>query len=163
SLATWPSGRSAAWARPRPPCGSEPGPEPVSGRVTERRVPTMMEPDPMPKPSDPMPKPSDPMPKPLRTHRLGPLPKPGWRANAHAEGFEFRGTVRSWDNKYYSKAAVVSPPGLRAPYHNDEFGHLSGFARALLKVPVTGAYTLADWSYDELYDTDTPLLAPLAE
>lgn len=84
-------------------------------------------------------------------------------AIAHAEGFEFRGTVRSWDNKYYSKAAVVAPVGLKTPYHNDEFAHLSGFARAMLKVPITGAYTLADWSYDELYDTDTSLLAPMAE
>src|SRR5712691_7384757 len=30
-------------------------------------------------------------------------------AVAHANGFEFKGTVRSWDNKYYSKAAVTGP------------------------------------------------------
>ena len=28
----------------------------------------------------------------------------------HAKGFETRGTVRSWDNKYYTKAAVTEKP-----------------------------------------------------
>jgi 5-methyltetrahydropteroyltriglutamate--homocysteine methyltransferase len=69
----------------------------------------------------------------------------------HANGFEQRGTVRSFDNKYYSKAAVTGPISLRAPYHNDEFSFLQSVARAQLKIPITGAYTLAVWSYDELY------------
>ncbi|MGH2547236.1 MAG: hypothetical protein ACRDHJ_10220, partial [Actinomycetota bacterium] len=41
-------------------------------------------------------------------------------AVAHAEGFEWRGSVRAFDNKYYSKAAVTGPIGLREPYHNEE-------------------------------------------
>jgi 5-methyltetrahydropteroyltriglutamate--homocysteine methyltransferase len=69
----------------------------------------------------------------------------------HANGFEQRGTVRSFDNKYYSKAAVTGPISLRAPYHNDEFSFLQSVAKAQLKIPITGAYTLAVWSYDELY------------
>jgi 5-methyltetrahydropteroyltriglutamate--homocysteine methyltransferase len=84
-------------------------------------------------------------------------------AVAHANGFEFKGTVRSWDNKYYSKAAVTGEISLEEPYHNDEFGFLTGVAEADLKVPITGAYTLADWSYDERYFTDTDLTAPLSE
>jgi 5-methyltetrahydropteroyltriglutamate--homocysteine methyltransferase len=83
-------------------------------------------------------------------------------AVAHAKGFEFKGTVRSWDNKYYSKGAVAGPISLEEPYHNDEFGFLRGVAEADLKVPITGAYTLADWSYDERYFTDTDLTAPIA-
>src|SRR5215210_8792734 len=67
----------------------------------------------------------------------------------HANGFEPRGTVRSFDNKYYSKSAAVGPVGLREPYHNDEFSFLQSVAEAQLKIPVTGAYTLAVWSYDE--------------
>ena len=70
---------------------------------------------------------------------------------AHANGFEPRGTVRSWDNKYWSKSAVTGPISLREPYHNDEFSFLQKHARAKLKIPVTGAYTLAVWSYDEHY------------
>jgi 5-methyltetrahydropteroyltriglutamate--homocysteine methyltransferase len=67
----------------------------------------------------------------------------------HATGFESRGTVRSFDNKYYSKSAAVGPVGLREPYHNDEFSFLKSAAKHRLKIPVTGAYTLAIWSYDE--------------
>lgn len=69
----------------------------------------------------------------------------------HANGFEQRGTVRSFDNKYYSKAAVTGPVSLKAPYHNDEFSFLQSVAKAELKIPITGAYTLAVWSYDERY------------
>ncbi len=83
-------------------------------------------------------------------------------AVAHANGFEFKGTVRSWDNKYYSKAAVTGDISLGEPYHHEEFGFLQDVARADLKVPITGAYTLADWSYDERYFADTDLTAPLS-
>jgi 5-methyltetrahydropteroyltriglutamate--homocysteine methyltransferase len=69
----------------------------------------------------------------------------------HANGFEPRGTVRSFDNKYYSKSAVTGPISLGKPYHNEEFEFLQSVAEARLKIPVTGAYTLAIWSYDEHY------------
>jgi 5-methyltetrahydropteroyltriglutamate--homocysteine methyltransferase len=72
-------------------------------------------------------------------------------AVAHAEGFEWRGSVRAFDNKYYSKAAVTGPIGLREPYHNEEFAFIRQVAGAELKVPITGAYTIADWSFDEHY------------
>ncbi len=72
-------------------------------------------------------------------------------AVAYANGFEPRGTIRSFDNKYYSKSAVTGPISLREPYHNDEFEFLKSAAEHKLKIPVTGAYTLAIWSYDEFY------------
>ncbi|MDP8956281.1 MAG: hypothetical protein M3N24_04890 [Actinomycetota bacterium] len=72
-------------------------------------------------------------------------------AIAHAKGFEWRGSVRAFDNKYYSKAAVTGPISLKEPYHNEEFAFLNDIANADLKVPITGAYTLADWSFDEYY------------
>jgi 5-methyltetrahydropteroyltriglutamate--homocysteine methyltransferase len=72
-------------------------------------------------------------------------------AIAHADGFEPRGILRSFDNKYYSKSAVTGPISLREPYHNAEFSFLQQYARATLKIPITGAYTLAVWSYDEHY------------
>jgi 5-methyltetrahydropteroyltriglutamate--homocysteine methyltransferase len=74
-------------------------------------------------------------------------------AIAHSNGFEPRGTVRSFDNKYYSKSAVTGPVSLREPYHNAEFEFLKSVAERELKIPVTGAYTLAVWSYDEHYAT----------
>ena len=41
------------------------------------------------------------------------------------------------------------PVGLAEPYHNEEFSFLQSVAKARLKIPITGAYTLAVWSYDE--------------
>jgi 5-methyltetrahydropteroyltriglutamate--homocysteine methyltransferase len=70
-------------------------------------------------------------------------------AIAHANGFEPRGTIRSFDNKYYAKSAAVGPVSLQEPYHNEEFSFLQSVAKARLKIPITGAYTLAVWSYDE--------------
>ncbi len=67
------------------------------------------------------------------------------------EGFRFYGEVRSFDNKYYKKAAVVAPPRLKLPYHLGEFQIVKRQATRPLKVPVTGAYTLADWSFNEHY------------
>lgn len=81
-------------------------------------------------------------------------------AVAHADGFEWRGSVRAFDNKYYSKAAVTGPISLREPYHNAEFAFLQSVARAALKVPVTGAYTIADWSFDEFFLEDRDLAHP---
>ena len=75
-------------------------------------------------------------------------------AVAHTNGFEWRGSVRAFDNKYYSKGAVTGPISLKEPYHNDEFAFLQDIAKAELKVPITGAYTIADWSFDERYFTD---------
>ena len=59
-------------------------------------------------------------------------------AIAHSNGFEPRGTVRSFDNKYYSKSAATGPVSLREPYHNDEFSFLQSVAKHDLKIPITG-------------------------
>ena len=84
-------------------------------------------------------------------------------AVAHTNGFDWRGSVRAFDNKYYSKAAVTGPVALEAPYHNEEFAFLDGVARAVLKVPITGAYTIADWSFDERYFVNQDLTRPHTE
>ena len=77
----------------------------------------------------------------------------GW-AVAHANGFEPRGTVRSFDNKYYLKSAATGPISLAEPYHNDEFSFLQSVAKHDLKIPITGAYTIAVWSYDEHHSAE---------
>jgi len=84
-------------------------------------------------------------------------------AVSHANGFERRGSVRAFDNKYYSKAAVVGAISLGSPFHNAEFSYLVSVAEAELKIPVTGAYTIADWSFDERDRTPENLLQPAAE
>lgn len=70
---------------------------------------------------------------------------------SHSSGFVFVGHVRSFDHKFYQKAAVVGQPAFRLPYHLEEFRFAKSMAHKPLKVPITGAYTLADWSYDEYY------------
>ncbi|HYV01034.1 MAG TPA: hypothetical protein VEM93_01645, partial [Actinomycetota bacterium] len=67
-----------------------------------------------------------------------------------------------FDNKYYSKAAVTGPISLQEPYHDQEFSFLAEIARTVLKVPITGAYTIADWSFDERYGGEPDLTTPHA-
>jgi len=67
------------------------------------------------------------------------------------QGFRFDGHVRSFDNKYYLKAAVTDEVRLDRPYHLEEFDFVNAHARAEPKLPITGPYTLADWSYNEYY------------
>ncbi|MGH2638440.1 MAG: hypothetical protein ACRDF4_04060, partial [Rhabdochlamydiaceae bacterium] len=68
-----------------------------------------------------------------------------------SDGFVFRGLVRSFDNKYYQKAACVSKPKLKKPWHVDEFLNLQKLTNRKIKIPITGAYTIAAWSFDEYY------------
>ena len=70
---------------------------------------------------------------------------------AFAGGFEERGIVRSFDNKYYAKAAVVEPPSVGGPQDVEEFEFVRAHTDRVVKVPLTGAYTMEDWSYDEHY------------
>jgi 5-methyltetrahydropteroyltriglutamate--homocysteine methyltransferase len=76
---------------------------------------------------------------------------------AHARGFEARGTVRSFDNKYYAKAAVVESPSVDEPQDVDEFRFVAAHTDRIVKVPLTGAYTMVDWSYDEHYSHEGAL------
>lgn len=69
----------------------------------------------------------------------------------HARGFEERGTVRSFNNKYYSKAAVVDQPSIDGPYDVDEYSFIAERTDKRVKIPFTGPYTMVDWSYDEHY------------
>ncbi len=64
-------------------------------------------------------------------------------------GFQFFGHVRSFDNKYYLKAANTGEIRLERPYHTEEFEFVRAHARAEPKIPITGPYTLADWSFNE--------------
>jgi 5-methyltetrahydropteroyltriglutamate--homocysteine methyltransferase len=69
----------------------------------------------------------------------------------NSEGFEFYGHVRSFDNRYYRKAACVHKVGFREPYHLKEFLFVKKQAKRKIKVPVTGPYTIAEWSFNEYY------------
>ena len=81
----------------------------------------------------------------------------------HAKGFETRGTVRSWDNKYYTKAAVVEKPLVETVYDLEEYEFVRSHTYRQVKIPFTGAYTIMDWSYDEYYSRDGALLGAPAQ
>jgi 5-methyltetrahydropteroyltriglutamate--homocysteine methyltransferase len=66
-------------------------------------------------------------------------------------GFHFYGHVRSFDNRYYRKAAVVDRVKLTEPFHLDELRYVKSVARRPVKIPITGPYTLAEWSFNEYY------------
>lgn len=66
-------------------------------------------------------------------------------------GFEPRGRLRAFDNKSFLKSAVVSQPDFDEPWYDDEFLRVRHETDRAVKVPITGAYTLADWSFDEYY------------
>lgn len=80
----------------------------------------------------------------------------------HASGFETRGTVRSFDNKYYTKAAVTEKPLVKEAYDLEEFEFVRSHTERQVKVPLTGAYTILDWSYDEHYSRSSGLLGASA-
>ena len=80
----------------------------------------------------------------------------------HAKGFETRGTVRAFDNKYYTKAAVTEKPCVEGAYDLEEYEFVRNHTDHQVKVPFTGAYTIVDWSYDEHYLRDSTLLGASA-
>ena len=69
----------------------------------------------------------------------------------NSQGFEFYGHVRSFDNRYYRKAACVGKVGFLKPYHLKEFVFVKQQAKRKVKVPITGPYTIAEWSFNEYY------------
>src|SRR5215212_9715318 len=81
----------------------------------------------------------------------------------HTKGFETRGTVRSFDNKYYTKAAVVEEPLVERAYDLEEFEFVRSHTDRAVKTPFTGAYTIMDWSYDEHYARNGTMLGGAAQ
>jgi len=69
------------------------------------------------------------------------------------ENAVFLGRVKVWDAETYRKAAIIGVPRLRSSAYLEEFLFVRSKARKEVKVPVTGPYTLMDWSYDEFYVT----------
>lgn len=81
----------------------------------------------------------------------------------YINGFEFAGRVRSWDNKYYKKARVTRPISYKRNFHEEEFKFIKKNAKKDIKVPVTGPYTLADWSYNEHYKSKEDFVMSIAK
>ncbi len=69
------------------------------------------------------------------------------------EGFRMLGSVHSFDYKYFTKGAVVADPKYVRPIHLDEFEFVKSSTDREIKIPITGPYTLVDWSFNEYFES----------
>jgi 5-methyltetrahydropteroyltriglutamate--homocysteine methyltransferase len=81
-----------------------------------------------------------------------------WRSEMYAHvirntvGFEFLGYVKSFDYRYFNKAACIDKPKYARPFYLDEFVFTRQNTEKTIKVPFTGAYTLVDWTFNDYYE-----------
>src|SRR5437870_4549337 len=66
-------------------------------------------------------------------------------------GMRFLGHVNSFDYKYFRKAVGEGAVDSSPPSYVQEFRDVHKLAHRAVKVPITGPYTLVDWSYNEYY------------
>jgi len=78
-------------------------------------------------------------------------------------GFKFYGPVRVWGNNYFNKPAVVDKIVNKEPLTLNEYLFLRKVStRRIVKVTITGPYTIADWSFNEYYSTKEELVKELS-
>jgi 5-methyltetrahydropteroyltriglutamate--homocysteine methyltransferase len=82
---------------------------------------------------------------------------------ARIGGYEFNGPVKVWGHNYFDKPSVVDEVSYEEPWLVDEFAFTSDVATRPVKVPITGPYTLASWSFDEVYGDESALARDLAD
>jgi 5-methyltetrahydropteroyltriglutamate--homocysteine methyltransferase len=78
-------------------------------------------------------------------------------------GYQFNGPVKVWGHNYFNKPSVVDEVEYDESWLVDEFEFTAGVASRPVKVPITGPYTLANWSFNEAYDTEEELAYELAD
>ncbi|RZN60988.1 methionine synthase [Methanonatronarchaeum sp. AMET6-2] len=79
-------------------------------------------------------------------------------------GYEFHGPVRVWGNNYFNKPSVVEELGDPEPMLVDEFKFTKDVVDedSYIKIPITSPYTIAEWSFNEVYNKED-LIYRLAE
>ena len=82
---------------------------------------------------------------------------------ARIGGYEFNGPVKVWGHNYFDRPSVVDEVSYEEPWLVDEFEFTSSVATKPVKVPITGPYTLASWSFDEVYGDESALAHDLAD
>ncbi len=78
-------------------------------------------------------------------------------------GYEFNGPVKVWGHNYFDKPSVADEVSYDEPWLVDEFNFTTGVTDRPVKVPITGPYTLASWSFNEYYETEEELAYKLAD
>src|SRR5207245_11799874 len=61
------------------------------------------------------------------------------------------GHVHSLDYKYFNKGVAESKISRKHPVYLPEFLDVKKYAHRAVKVPITGPYTLVDWSFSGYY------------
>lgn len=67
-------------------------------------------------------------------------------------GFKLRGWVKSFDHRYFRKASIVDKISYTKTFYLEEYKSVKKQTNKPLKVPITGPYTLTDWTYNEYYE-----------
>jgi 5-methyltetrahydropteroyltriglutamate--homocysteine methyltransferase len=79
------------------------------------------------------------------------------------DGYEFNGPVKVWGHNYFDKPSVVDTVEYADSWLVDEYEFTASVANRPVKVPITGPYTLASWSFNEVYEDDETLANELAD
>ncbi|MEM3823980.1 MAG: hypothetical protein QXH87_03520, partial [Candidatus Bathyarchaeia archaeon] len=81
-----------------------------------------------------------------------------WRSEMYehvirnVEGFKFLGYVKSFDYRYFNKAACIKKPKYTKSFYVEEFIFTKENTNKIIKIPFTGPYTLVDWTFNEHYE-----------
>ena len=78
-------------------------------------------------------------------------------------GYEFNGPVKVWGHNYFDKPSIVDEVTYDEPWLVDEYAFTASVAERPVKVPITGPYTLARWSFNETYDDTEAAAFALAD
>ena len=67
------------------------------------------------------------------------------------QGMTLLGHVHSFDYKYFNRGVAESKISRKHPVYLPEFLDVKKYAHRAVKVPITGPYTLVDWSFSGYY------------
>ena len=79
------------------------------------------------------------------------------------DGYDFNGRVKVWGHNYFDKPSVTDEVEYDQEWLISEYEFTSDVADTPVKVPITGPYTLASWSFNEVYDSEEQLAYELAD
>ncbi len=79
------------------------------------------------------------------------------------DGYDFNGRVKVWGHNYFDKPSVTDEVAYDEEWLVSEYEFTSDVAETPVKVPITGPYTLASWSFNEVYDSEEELAYELAD
>ena len=82
---------------------------------------------------------------------------------ARIDGYQFNGPVKVWGHNYFDKPSVVDEVGYAEEWLVSEYEFTADVATRPVKVPITGPYTLARWSFNEVYEDEATLARDLAD